>query len=562
MAFLPTLTTVKICNQFYRNFYTKPTKNLPKQAVYFCLFDNNLLKSPSYVFATFLLFMMTNFLNRLPFAHHGWFMYLRLLVRHFLADNCTQKAASLTYTTLLSLVPMFAVLLVIFSTVPALESVRIQVQEAIYNNLLPSSSRQVSEYINSFAQNSAKMTLVGVGALLFTTIMTLITIETAFNQIWRVEEQSGGLKSVVRYVLMVIGTPIILAIAFAASSAIKGMDFVNRQILGYGIDWAIWAQGLSFVLTAGGFVLLYWFVPKVNVPKKNALIAGIVIAIVFEAVKRFFGLAVNNFTSYEAVYGAFAALPVFLLWIYLSWNLILLGVEISYTLTIFDKQDVPVRHPLLSLLDMLNLIYKNHEDSKTTSEQALRDVLGQKELPKWQTYIAQLQTQGLITQDKAGNYALKTNLDTISLWQFHRLMPYPLPIKEELFKLKTADYDPWYVEIYDRLAQLEQEARHTLNAPLSYLFDTTPIRPKRDIDTLKTSPINAHDIITEQDASFSHNATQVQMATDRNKNALIPEGEKAFGIGTLGKIARYVKLARHTFGRSKGIIKDIRRGMK
>lgn len=79
---------------------------------------------------------------------------------------------------------------------------------------------------------------------------------------------------------------------------------------------------------------MYWFIPKVQVPFKNAAIAGIVSAILFEILKTVFGTVMSNFTSYEAIYGAFAALPIFLLWIFLSWNIILLGVEISYTLTI------------------------------------------------------------------------------------------------------------------------------------------------------------------------------------------------------------------------------------
>lgn len=201
---------------------------------------------------------MTNFLNKLPFAHHSWFMYLRLLVRHFLEDNCTQKAASLTYTTLLSIVPMIAIAVVIFSTVPALSGVREQVWQAVYSNLLPSSSAQVSEYLNSFAQNLAKFTFVGVGVLLFTTISTLMTIETAFNQIWRVEHRSGGVSSVMRYATLVVGTPIILAVAFIASSAVQSLDFLNRQIGGYGINWGVWIEIVSFLVTIGGFTLMYW----------------------------------------------------------------------------------------------------------------------------------------------------------------------------------------------------------------------------------------------------------------------------------------------------------------
>lgn len=498
---------------------------------------------------------MTKLLNKLPFAHHGWFMYLRLLVRHFLEDNCTQKAASLTYTTLLSLVPMIAVLLVIFSTVPALESVREQVQSAIYNNLLPASSTQVIHYIDSFAENSVRMTFVGVGVLIFTTIMTLITIETAFNQIWRVQDRTGGLESVIRYLIMVIGMPLILSVAFTASSAVQSIDFLNRKIGGYGIDWAVWAQILSFGVTIVGFVAMYWFIPKVKVPLKNAAIAGVIIAIIFECVKRFFGMAVTNFTSYEAVYGAFAALPIFLLWIHISWNLILLGVEISYTLTIFDKQDVPVRHPLLSLLDMLNLIYKRHKDGKSTSEQDLRTVLGRKELPKWHTYIEQLLGNHLIRQNDKGEYILKTDLNSMNLWQFYKTLPYPLPIKDELLQLKQADYDPWYVEIYDQLTIVESHAKNTLNTPLADLFDTAPLRPKEDINAISTQDSITQDNLGATAASFDSNANKAQ---DNGETILLPVGDSK-NDGKVGTIARRIKLVRHVIGRSQAIIKDIKR---
>ena len=240
---------------------------------------------------------MTQFLNKLPFAHHAWFMYIRLLVRHFLDDNCTQKAASLTYTTLLSLVPILTVMLVVFSSVPALEDVRGQVQQAVYSNLMPSSGATISQHIDSFAEKSSNLGIVGVGGVFVTTILTLITIETAFNEIWRVSERTGGVASVVRYWMMITVAPIILGVAFGASSAISGLSFLNRQIAGYGIDWGIWAKIISFLFTVGGFIAMYWFIPKVKVPLKNTVIAGAVVAILFETLKMVFGTVMTNFTS-------------------------------------------------------------------------------------------------------------------------------------------------------------------------------------------------------------------------------------------------------------------------
>ena len=164
-----------------------------------------------------------------------------------------------------------------------------------------------------------------------------------------------------------------------------------------------------------------------------------IVAIVFESLKAIFGTVMSNFTSYEAVYGAFAALPIFLLWIYLSWNIILLGVEISYTLTIFATDEVYPRHPLLSLLDMLNLVYSRHKEGETVSEQELRSVLGRKELPKWYTYLGYLQDSNLITNTEEGAYSLKQDLSQMTLWDFYKTLPSPLPIKDELDEMSDED---------------------------------------------------------------------------------------------------------------------------
>lgn len=499
---------------------------------------------------------MKQLLNKLPFAHHAWFMYLRLLVRHFLADGCSQKAASLTYTTLLSLVPILTVVLVVFSMVPALSEVREQVQNAIYSNLLPSSSATISEHIHNFAQKSSNLGLIGVLGLFVTTIMTLMTIEEAFNKIWRVSERSGGLSSVLRYWTMITLAPIVLGVAFGASSAIRGISFMNQQIAGYGIDWAIWAQVVSFLVMTAGFIGMYWFIPKVQVPIKNAVIAGAIVAILFETLKQLFGTVMTNFTSYEAIYGAFAALPVFLLWIYLSWNVILLGVEISYTLTIFDTKEVAVRHPLLSLLDMLNLVYKQYQQGKTVSEKELRAVLGRKELPKWNLYIHELTQNELITNTKDDRYILRTDLDTINLWQFYKKLPYPLPIKDELDRLEKADYDPWFVELYSHLEKIESTAKKELDIPLSELFKTAPLRQKQTIVRLDNEQSDA---VSNQEG-FKEQASST---TDEQGNTIIiPDGKAQYTQSKLTTAIRMIKKARHWFGKGKKVTNDVKKGLE
>lgn len=281
---------------------------------------------------------MQKLLKKLPFYSHNWFQFLLFLLRHYYADKCPEKSSLLTYSTLHSIVPIVTVLLVVLSTFPRLSNVRVQIYDFIYRNLMPNSSIQISQYINEFAENSSHLTTIGIAILFVTTLMTLRTIERTFNQIWHVHIQDGLMLRIIRQLFMIITVPLILATAFIASGVIRSLSFLNQQVLGYSLNWLFTVQLISFAVTIAGFAIMYWYIPKTHVPFKNATIAAIIIAVLFEALKQGFGHVMSNFTNYEAIYGAFAALPIFLLWIYLSWNLILLGVEISYALTHFNPQ--------------------------------------------------------------------------------------------------------------------------------------------------------------------------------------------------------------------------------
>ncbi len=446
-------------------------------------------------------------MNRLPFIRSQWFIYLKFLVRHFMDDECQQKSASLTYTTLLSLIPIITVMIVVFSVIPALADAREQLQSVIYDTLIPTSKATISGYIDSFAEKSKNLGIIGIVGLFVTTIMTLLTIEEAFNKIWRVHERTSFMASVVRYWLMITLAPVVLGVAFGASGAVQGMDFLNQQVGGYGIDWAVTAQVVSFVVMTMGFIGMYWFIPKAQVPIKHAIIAGVVVAILFETLKHTFGLIMTNFTSYEAIYGAFAALPIFLLWIYLSWNVILLGVEISYTLTIFDPKSTQPSQPVLSLLSLLDLTYQHHKAGKTISEHELRSLLKGQELASWYEYINHLVDHKLITHAKDDSYILRTDLNSVNLWHFYKTLPYPLPTQDELLHHAKNHPSPWVITLAHHLKQVEALAQNEMNVTLSALFDgktavsaialpapksptPPPTQPAKDTDTAKpTTPL-------------------------------------------------------------------------
>lgn len=373
-----------------------------------------------------------------------WFQFVHVLVTHFEEDECREKAASLTYTTALSIVPILTVFLIILSGIPALEDAKHSITQWIYGNVLPQTGIKITQYFNDFAQKSSNLTIIGVLILFITTMMMLLKVQNVFNRLWQVPHQEKGLldlsmTDIARYWMLMTLVPVLLGIAFIMSSTVSSLSLLNKQVAGYAIDWAIWLEILSMLLTLLGLVAVYWLVPACKVPFKHALVAGVFVGVVFELLKSLFGFIMGHFTSYQLVYGAFAALPLLLLWIYLSWCLILLGVEISYTLHKVQWQTNPKTNPHSTfstqnhehiLANALQVLAKLHQAQHSGSSLSEHDLLTQANvgnMAHWQKIHEVFTTQNIITQDQQGKYLLKTNLTAVSLWQVITLFGYALP---------------------------------------------------------------------------------------------------------------------------------------
>jgi membrane protein len=296
----------------------------------------------------------------------------------------------------------------------------------------------------------------------------LSSIETVFNRIWRVTETRGGIMGFMRYWTIISLGPILLGSAFVISSTVASMSILSNNFAGYELDGAFVLWAISFSLTVLGFFILNWTIPNRSVPLKSAFIAGLFSAVVFELLKNLFGYIMSNFTSYEIVYGAFAAVPIFLLWIYLSWIIVLLGVEISYALTAFESGQDNKRHPIVMLLDLLELFYKKQKTGESISEAQALEVLGRDEIGRWPSYVAMFENQNLIKRTDENEYVLVRDLDQVSFWNFYLQLPYPLPRKNHLTNAQTDDI--WMQNFSPRLQETDQYLEEKLNFPLSELF--------------------------------------------------------------------------------------------
>ncbi len=418
---------------------------------------------------------MNKLLEKLPFKNANWFKFLVFLIKRFLKDDCLDKASALTYTTLLSIVPILTVFLVILSSIPALATVRSQIQEAIYSNFLPQTGSQVTKYLNEFTEKSSNLTIVGVIFLFVSAILMLSAIEKAFNHVWRVTRSREGALAFARYWAIISLGPILLGGAFLASTALTSLSVLNINVNGYSIDWTFWLRVAAIVLTLVGFTFIYWLIPNCKVPFKQAAIAGVISGLLFTALKAVFGFGISNFTSYDKVYGAFAALPIFLVWIYSSWVVILLGVEISYALTVFQSAEHRPLHPVLAILDILKMLHTNQKVGDEIIDTQVMKALGRDQVDNWNEYAEVLHAHDIIKRTEKGGFILSRSLEDLDFWTFYKDLPYPLPRREDLGKVHADD--EWAQVIGPLLIQSEDYLAAKLSLPLARVFTDAEAKP-------------------------------------------------------------------------------------
>lgn len=246
------------------------------------------------------------------------------LIRRFFVGRYAQTAAALSFATLLGLVPMIAVAASVLSHLPLADTIAAAMQKFLMTNLLPDKAGGIiAKYVSQFALKAQRLTWVGLGALAVTAIAQMLTIEHAFNGIWNVKEGRPIAKRVAMHTLALLFGPLIFGGSFAITTYIAG------ESLGLVEEWRSLTttvfKTLSFAFVTGVFALLYWKMPNRPVAGFHALLGGLLAAAGFSGLHWLFAGYIAGASNYRAMYGAFAAIPVFLLWLYLSWSVILVG---------------------------------------------------------------------------------------------------------------------------------------------------------------------------------------------------------------------------------------------
>jgi len=270
--------------------------------------------------------------------------------------KAVQLAASLTFTTVLSIVPLLAVVLSLFTAFPLFTQFSEALQTFMSNSLMPPTvSDTIMTYLNEFAAQASRLTAIGGGFLVLTVVFLITSVESALNTIWRVDRQRRATHRLLVYWAIITLGPVL------AGASLYATAFLARESLGLLVQVPILLEIaiklLPVVFGALAFGALFIVVPNTRVNRGDALVGGLISALILETMKIGFAYYVASFSTYTMIYGAFAALPVFLIWVYLCWLGILAGALIAANLPLLrlGRLDPEVK-PGAALIEALSVL--------------------------------------------------------------------------------------------------------------------------------------------------------------------------------------------------------------
>ena len=257
---------------------------------------------------------------------------ISLILRRGREERLAQAAGSLTFTMVLSMVPLLAVSFALFARIPPLRAAGDAIRENLLRGLLPADiTKTVLKHLAQFAGNAGGLTQLGFAVLLVSALTLLLSVENTLNRILQVKKPRTVLRRLALYVSMLLTGPVIIGASLWAASYLLTASSV---LVGTRPAWLPHALNLGpVVLSATGFACLFRFVPHTVVRWRNAIVGGLLAGIAFEFGKHGFAMYLANVPTYRTVYGAFAPLLVFLVWVYYSWLVTLAAALVSASLS-------------------------------------------------------------------------------------------------------------------------------------------------------------------------------------------------------------------------------------
>jgi membrane protein len=401
--------------------------------------------------------------------------FTRFTWLRFVDDKCFETAGALSYTTLVSLVPLTVAVFAILSAFPVFAEWRGALAAYAFQNFVPATGMKIQEYMMAFADKASQLTGISVLVMLFSAVSMMISIEDRLNRIWRVRKPRGWTSRLLLYWAALTLGPILVVGGLALSSYITAFPMLHAAADQIASQFRLISL-LPFVITLVTLVLMYTMVPNRRVSWRHAAIGALLGAILFEFARWGFAQFIRNSPNYEEIYGALAAIPIFLLWIYLSWIIVILGASIAASISAFEyvvpTEALPDGAEFIGLLVVLQHFVEAQRCGESIDPATVR--VREPYLPSNAIagYFEDLQRADMIQRGEAGGWLLSRSLDSTELVRVYRCTQYRLPLhpREQVERMGIV-LPPDLLALLDHLAAALDA---TLGARLDHLFPPTP----------------------------------------------------------------------------------------
>jgi membrane protein len=426
------------------------------------------------------------FARKLRFDRERSHALLEFTWHRFLEDRCFQTAGALAYTSVFALVPLTAAILGILAAFPVFASWRDKLTIWVFANFVPAAGDTLQGYITEFAANASKATAVGVLVLFFSAVSLMMSIEDAFNRIWRVQTARTPTSRFIIYWTALTAGPLLLVAALAISSYVVALPLIDVAAEQIPLRTRLLALA-PFAIVWIALAAAYIFIPNRRVRIRHAIIGAFIAAALFEGAKRGFALYATR-ASYTQVYGAIAIVPIFIFWIYLSWAIVLFGASLTASISAFDYRPSALRLGRGQEFAGLLRVLARFADAQREGR-GLTSTMLCKEEPfltddLLQRYFGDLNRVGLIQRNESGEWVVVRDFATTTLLEIYDEGGYRLPYDAE----GAPESSPPAVRIVARLAA---DVRSGLDVPLSEIF---PPESRSDV----ASPANRAPLSMEQ----------------------------------------------------------------
>ena len=356
--------------------------------------------------------------------------FISFVFKRYSQNRCSSIAAELTVTSLLALVPLTAVVFALLAFIPSFQNLGEQLQTLLFQYFVPSTGETVQTYINEFVGKARGLSGVGSLMLIITALLLMRTIDSSFNKIWHVQSNKSLVRTFLVYWAVLTLGPILLGSSLLITSYIQSLPMISNVVSDYGQWMTLW---LPFVMATVAFSVMFYVIPNRKIPVYHALGSGLLTATLFEVAKWAFGVFVSSFSTYQLIFGALASVPLFLIWIYLSWGIVLLGAEFCHGLEAFEVSvESEIEHPFIEVVTMILLLAQVQQAGQTLDEAALNEQSQSGKRAVNFDWLEKLVEAGVVAKCQDQSYCLVKAADQIDYMVIFKVAGRLFPSKEQI----------------------------------------------------------------------------------------------------------------------------------